>query len=245
MINKIAVVTGGSKGIGSEICKKLAKNGYFTIICFSSNEAKAKKVLEEINSFDGKGEILGFDVSNPLEVSERFELIRDKYGPVFVLVNNAGITIDSLLLRLKESDINKTLDIDLKGAIYCTREAAKQMVTKRCGSIIQISSVVAQAGSPGQGVYAAAKAGLIGFSKSIAKELAKRNIRVNVVAPGFITTDMTDKLNENLKKEYLKNIPLGTFGSTEDIASLVEFLASDSSKYITGQVIGINGGLYM
>jgi len=160
-------------------------------------------------------------------------------------VNNAGVTVDSLLIRMKNHDLDKTLDIDLKGAIYCTRAAAKQMMRERSGSIIQISSVVGESGNAGQSAYAAAKAGLIGFTKSVAKELASRHVRVNVVAPGFVSTDMTGALTDTQKEAILQTIPLGFFGAPEDISSLVAFLASPMSRYITGQVIGVNGGMYM
>jgi 3-oxoacyl-[acyl-carrier protein] reductase len=160
-------------------------------------------------------------------------------------VNNAGITIDGLLLRLKDDDLDRTLDVDLKGAIYCTRAAAKQMMRARTGSIIQISSVIGEMGNAGQSAYSAAKAGLIGFTKSVAKELGSRNVRANVITPGFIATEMTQDLTEAQKEGMLRNIPLGFVAEPEDVANVVAFLASASSRYITGQVIGVNGGLYM
>jgi 3-oxoacyl-[acyl-carrier protein] reductase len=168
-----------------------------------------------------------------------------KHGTVAVLVNNAGVTIDGLLMRMKDEDLDKTLSIDLKGAIYTTRAATKQMMRARTGSIIQISSVIGEMGNAGQAAYSAAKAGLIGFSKSVAKELGSRAVRVNVVTPGFISTDMTGALTEAQKEAILRSIPLGYLGEPEDVASLVAFLASPGSRYITGQVIGINGGMYM
>ena len=170
---------------------------------------------------------------------------RKSFGPLSVLVNNAGINVDSLLIRMKDTDLDRTLAVDLKGAIYCTRAASKQMMRERSGSIIQISSVVGEAGSAGQSAYAAAKSGLIGFSKSIAKELGSRNVRINVVTPGYITTEMTETLTESQKEAILRTVPLGFLGAPEDVASLVAFLASPSSRYLTGQVIGINGGMYM
>lgn len=241
----VALVTGASRGIGKSITLRLAKDGFFVLINYSSNEAKAKCVLDQVIQEGGQGELCGFDVSNSAQVTEKLDQLSKIHGPLRVLVNNAGITIDGLLVRMRDEDLEKTLSIDLKGAIYCTRAAAKQMMRERQGSIIQISSVVGESGNAGQSAYAAAKAGLIGFSKSVALELASRNIRVNVVAPGFISTDMTEALTEAQKEEILRSIPMGSIGLPEDVASLVAFLASPSSKYITGQTIGINGGMYI
>jgi 3-oxoacyl-[acyl-carrier protein] reductase len=241
----IALITGASRGIGSAIAKQLAKDGYNVVLNYSSSEAKARQVLEEILAQGGTGELCGFDVSHAEQVDEKIEALAKTKGPLQVLVNNAGITVDSLLVRLKDQDLEKTLSVDLKGAIYCTRAAAKQMMRARSGSIIQISSVVGETGNAGQSAYAAAKAGLIGFSKSVAQELASRQVRVNVVTPGFITTDMTGALTETQKEAILRGIPLGYLGVPEDVASLVAFLASSKSRYITGQVIGVNGGMYM
>lgn len=240
-----ALITGASRGIGASIATKLAQEGFHVLINYSSNEAKAREVLDLITQQGGSAELMGFDVSQPSQVDEKLDWIVKNRGPLAVLVNNAGVTIDSLLIRLKNDDLDRTLDIDLKGAIYCTRAAAKQMMRERTGSIIQISSVVGESGNPGQSAYAAAKAGLIGFSKSVAKELASRHVRVNVVAPGFVSTDMTGALTDAQKEAILQTIPLGFFGAPEDISSLVAFLASPMSRYITGQVIGVNGGMYM
>ncbi len=242
---KLALVTGASRGIGAGIAKRLAKEGYHVYLNYASNEAKAKIVLDEILSSGGSAELCGFNVADSKQVTERLKEIARTKGTLQVLINNAGISIDSLLVRTKDEDIDKILDIDLKGAMYCTREAAKQMMKARKGSIIQISSVVGEMGNAGQATYAAAKSGLIGFTKSVAKELACRKIRVNVITPGFIATDMTESLTEAQKTEYLRNIPLGFLGEPKDIASAAAFLASEDSRYITGQVISINGGLYM
>lgn len=241
----IALVTGASRGIGASIALKLAQDGFHVFINYSSNATKAREVLDILTQQGGSGELLGFDVSQSSQVDEKFDWISKNRGPVSVLVNNAGVTVDSLLIRMKNHDLDKTLDIDLKGAIYCTRAAAKQMMRERSGSIIQISSVVGESGNAGQSAYAAAKAGLIGFTKSVAKELASRHVRVNVVAPGFVSTDMTGALTDTQKEAILQTIPLGFFGAPEDISSLVAFLASPMSRYITGQVIGVNGGMYM
>jgi 3-oxoacyl-[acyl-carrier protein] reductase len=242
---KIALVTGGSRGIGASIAQTLAKQGFHVLINYTSNETNARAVQSKIESQGGKADLCQFDVSKSEQVDEKFDWVAKTFGPVNVLVNNAGITIDSLLIRMKDDDLEKTLSVDLKGAIYCCRAAAKQMMRERQGSIIQISSVIGESGNAGQTAYAAAKAGLIGFSKSMAKELASRQIRVNVVTPGFIATDMTGALTESQKEAILRTVPLGFLGDPEDVASLVAFLASPSSRYITGQVIGINGGLYM
>ena len=241
----LALVTGASRGIGAAIARRLAKDGYRVILNFASNEARAQELAAQIRTEGGEAELCRFDVSDPQAVEEGFEWIKKNLGTLSVLVNNAGITIDSLLLRLKEDDLEKTLSIDLKGAIYCTKAATHGMMRARHGSIIQISSVVGEMGNPGQSAYAAAKAGMIGFSKSVAKELASRNIRVNVITPGYIATEMTGALTDAQKESILRTVPLGTFGDVEDVAALTSFLASSASRYITGQVIGVNGGLYM
>lgn len=241
----LALVTGASRGIGAAIALRLAQDGFYVIVNYSSNEAKARQVLEQIVAAGGSGELCGFDVSQSELVDERMDSLVQTKGPLSVLVNNAGITIDSLLMRLKDEDLEKTLSIDLKGAIYCTRAACKSMMRARQGSIVQVSSVVGECGNAGQSAYAAAKSGLIGFSKSIAKELGSRQVRVNVVTPGYITTDMTGALTDAQKEAILRSVPLGFFGAPEDVASLVAFLASPTSRYITGQVIGVNGGMYM
>ncbi len=242
---KLALVTGASRGIGAATALHLARDGFYVLINYTSNEAKAREVLDQIRAAGGDGELCGFDVSKPDQVDEKLEAITKAHGPLEVLVNNAGVTIDSLLIRMKNEDLDRTLDVDLKGAIYCTRAAAKQMMRARSGSIIQISSVVGESGNPGQSAYSAAKAGLIGFSKSVAKELASRQVRVNVITPGLIATDMTAALTEAQKEAILRTVPMGLFGAAEDVAALAAFLASQASRYITGQVIGVNGGMYM
>jgi 3-oxoacyl-[acyl-carrier protein] reductase len=241
----LALVTGASRGIGASIAKKLAQENYHVLLNYSSNETRARELLDQIAAAGGTGELCGFDVSQPEQVDEKFEAIARSKRPLRVLVNNAGITIDSLLLRLKNEDLEKTLSVDLKGAIYCTRSASRLMMKEKKGSIIQISSVIGETGNAGQSAYAAAKAGLIGFSKSVAKELGSRQIRVNVVTPGYIQTDMTDSLTEPQKEAILRGVPLGILGTPDDVADLVAFLASPQSRYITGQVIGVNGGMYM
>jgi 3-oxoacyl-[acyl-carrier protein] reductase len=241
----IAVVTGASRGIGAEIAAELARSGFHVFINYTLNQAQAEKTRDDLQSQGAKVDICEFDVSNSAQVDEKFDWIAKNFGPISVLVNNAGITIDSLLIRMKDEDLDRTLDVDLKGAIYCSRAAVKQMMRARQGSIIQISSVIGESGNAGQSAYAAAKSGLIGFSKSMAKEFASRQVRINVVTPGFIQTDMTRTLTEAQKENIQKSVPLGYLGEPKDVASLVAFLASPASRYITGQVIGVNGGLYM
>jgi 3-oxoacyl-[acyl-carrier protein] reductase len=242
---QIALVTGASRGIGAAIAARLAKDGFHVLLNYSSNEGKAREVQTRIQAEGGKADLCQFDVSVSSQVDEKFDWVAKTFGPLAVLVNNAGITIDGLLLRLKDEDLDRTLAVDLKGAIYCTRAAAKQMMRERTGSIIQISSIIGETGNAGQAAYAAAKAGLIGFAKSVAKELSSRQIRVNVVTPGYISTDMTGALTEAQKEAILRAIPLGYVGAPEDVASVVAFLASPSSRYMTGQVLGVNGGMYM
>jgi 3-oxoacyl-[acyl-carrier protein] reductase len=242
---KVALVTGGSRGIGASICERMGREGYHVVVNYSSNEAKAKEVVDKITTSGGQASLAQFDVSSSAQVDEKFDWIAKNLGPVTVLVNNAGVTIDGLLMRMKDEDLEKTLAIDLKGAIFCTRAATKQMMRERTGSIIQISSVIGEMGNAGQCAYSAAKAGLIGFTKSVAKELASRQVRANVITPGFIATDMTGALTEAQKEAILRTVPLGFLGAPEDVSSLVAFLASPQSRYITGQVIGVNGGMYM
>jgi len=248
----LALVTGATRGIGACIALRLAQEGFHTFVNFAEfpgsegkNEQDANAVRDAILKAGGSAQTIDFDVTKAQQVDEKMDWIHKNHGPLAVLVNNAGITIDSLLIRMRDEDLAKTLDVDLVGAIYCTRAAARQMMRAKTGSIVQISSVVGESGNAGQGAYAAAKAGLIGFSKSIAKELGSRQIRVNVVTPGFITTPMTENLTESQKEAILRAVPLGLMGAPEDVASLVAFLASSASRYITGQVIGVNGGMYM
>ena len=241
----LALVTGASRGIGSGIAEKLGTLGYHVLVNYVSQESRAIEVVKKIEAAGGSAEPLRFDVSKEEEIVSAFEAISKKGAPLAVLVNNAGISEDGLILRLKKESLDRTLQTNLVSAVLCSREAAKLMMKARNGSIIQISSVVGEMGNAGQVAYAAAKSGMIGLTKSLAKELASRNIRVNAVTPGYIETDMTGALNETQKKAITDNIPLGKLGQTTDIAELVGFLASNASQYITGQVIGVNGGLYI
>ncbi len=241
----MALVTGSSRGIGAGIAQKLGALGYHVLVNYVSNEAKAIEVVDKIIAAGGSAEPLRFDVSNEEEISSAFELIAKKGMPLQVLVNNAGISEDSLILRLKKDSLDRILQTNLVSAILCSKEAAKLMMKARTGSIIQISSVVGEMGNAGQVAYASAKAGMIGLTKSLAKELASRQIRVNAVTPGYIETEMTGALTEAQKLAITEKIPLGTLGQASDIAEIVGFLSSNASKYITGQVIGVNGGLYI
>jgi 3-oxoacyl-[acyl-carrier protein] reductase len=241
----IAVVTGGSRGIGAAISEKLGARGFHVIVNYVSNEAKAQEVVNKITSAGGSAEAMKFDVGNEEQVVQAVAEIAKKGMPLEVLVNNAGISEDSLILRLKKDSLDRTLQTNLVSAILLSREAVKLMMKNRKGSIIQISSVVGEMGNAGQVAYASAKAGMIGLTKSLAKEVASRNVRVNAVTPGYIETDMTNELNETQKNAISQNIPLGCLGSANDVAQLVSFLAGPESKYITGQVIGVNGGLYI
>lgn len=214
------------------------------MINFNQNESYAREVLNQIEGNGGKGRLSQFDVSDFREVQVRIEKVVEELGGIHMLVNNAGITKDGLLLRMKENDWDEVLSVNLKGVFNCTKAAAKHMLKQRYGKIINITSIVGEMGNAGQANYSASKAGIIGFTKSIAKELGSRNINVNAVSPGFIETDITKSLPHEVKNSYIQNIPLGRFGNPEDVAKVVAFLASDGASYITGDVIKVNGGLY-
>ena len=243
MKNRIALVTGGSRGIGKEIAIGLSKIGINVAITYLSNEAKALETVEEIKKNGVRGMAIKGDSSIEEDVSFIVKEVEEELGTIDILVNNAGITRDNLLIKMKTEDWDDVLNINLKGVFLCTKAVARSMMKKRYGKIINISSVVGTDGNAGQGNYAASKAGVIGFTKSMAKEFASRGIRVNAIAPGFIQTDMTDVLKDEIKEELIKNIPLGKLGSPKDISNLINFLASEESDYITGQVIKVDGGL--
>ena len=243
--NQVALVTGGSRGIGKAVCLMLAKEGAFVYVNYSSNEQKALDVVKEIKDAGGDAKALGFRVQEKQEVENAINQIKEEKGKIDILVNNAGIARDSLLIRAKDEDWAQTLDVNLTGVFYVSKEAAKLMLKEKYGRIVNISSVVGQMGNIGQCAYSASKAGVIGFSKSLAKELASKNITVNVVAPGFIETDMTNSLNDKVKDGILSQIPVNRFAKPSEVANAVGFFVSPDSSYITGQIIGVTGGLYM
>ena len=242
--DKVALVTGGAQGIGREIALNFAKEGANVIIS-DINLEKANETLKEIEALGVKGLALKADVSKLNEVEEIFNKIIEKFGRIDILVNNAGVTRDGLILRMSEEDFDFVISINLKGTFNCTKVASKYMIKQRYGRIVNISSVIGLMGNAGQSNYAASKAGVIGITKSVAKELASRNITVNAIAPGFISTAMTDKLTEEQKNAMLKAIPLGRFGKPLDVANVALFLVSPLADYITGQVIPVDGGMVM
>ncbi|APT47182.1 3-oxoacyl-[acyl-carrier-protein] reductase [Bacillus safensis] len=245
LTNKTAVVTGASRGIGRSIAIDLAKSGANVVVNYSGNEAKANEVVDEIKALGQQAFAVKADVSNAEEVQAMMKQAIDTFGSIDILVNNAGITKDNLLMRMKENEWDDVININLKGVFNCTKAVTRQMMKQRSGRIINLASVVGVCGNPGQANYVAAKAGVIGLTKTTAKELATRHITVNAVAPGFISTDMTDKLDENVQTEMLKQIPLARFGAPEDISNVVVFLASEGAGYITGQTIQVDGGMVM
>lgn len=243
--DKVALVTGASRGIGRAIALQLASDGAKIAINFAGNLAKAEEVKNEIETNGGKAILVQADVSNSEAVDEMVAKVIDKWGKIDILVNNAGITRDNLLMRMKESDFYEVINTNLKGVFNCTKAVSKLMTKQRSGRIVNMASIVALTGNVGQSNYAAAKAGIIGFSKSAAKEFASRGITINVIAPGFIETDMTAVIPDKIKETMLKEIPLGRIGAPEDIARAVRFLVSDDAAYITGQVLRVDGGMSM
>lgn len=245
LTNKIAVVTGASRGIGRAVAKVLAKQGAMVMINYNGSEAKAEEVKKEIIDAGGQAQMMQCNVSEYDACEAFIKEIVDTYGRIDILVNNAGITKDGLMMRMSEHDFSDVIDVNLKGTFYCMKFASRQMMKQRSGRIINLSSVVGVCGNAGQVNYAASKAGVIGMTKSAAKELASRGITVNAIAPGFIETDMTNVLSDKVKEELSKQIPLGYLGQSEDVAQAVAFLASDGAKYITGQVLHVDGGMAM
>lgn len=243
MDKKTCIITGSSRGIGRGCAILFAKNGYNVVVNYSSNEPT--ELLKELTEMNASFISLKGDISNELDAVMLVEETVKAFGKVDVLINNAGITKDNLMLRMKTEDFKKVIDVNLVGTFNMTKAASAVMMKKRVGRIINISSVVGLRGNAGQVNYASSKAGVIGLTKSVAKELAKRNITCNAIAPGFIETDMTGALSDKVKENILSDIPLGTLGQVEDIANLAYFLASDESKYITGQVIAVDGGMSM
>ena len=242
---KTAVVTGGSRGLGRAICLELARGGANVVLCYAGNEAAANETAAACESLGAKAVAIRCDVSKEDEVKALMDAALKTFGRIDILVNNAGITRDGLLLRMSEADFDAVLNANLKGAFLCCKEAARRMVRQRHGRIINLSSVVALRGNAGQANYAASKAGLIGLTKSLAKELAGRNITVNAVAPGLIETDMTAALPEAVRTGMLHSIPAGRAGKPEDVANAAAFFAAEQSSYLTGQVLCVDGGMAM
>lgn len=242
---KNALVTGSSRGIGKAIALELANQGVNVAVNYAGNEQLAEEVVQEIKKLGVESFKVKADIANESDVKSMIKEVTSTFGSIDILVNNAGITRDNLLLRMKEDEFDQVVDTNLKGTFLCTKAAARPMMKQRNGRIINVASIVGVSGNPGQANYVAAKAGVIGLTKSTAKELASRNILVNAVAPGFITTDMTEVLNDEQKSAILSQIPLEKLGEPEDVAAVVRFLASDDAKYMTGQTLHIDGGMVM
>ncbi|MCS6840795.1 MAG: 3-oxoacyl-[acyl-carrier-protein] reductase [Roseiflexus sp.] len=243
--DKIAVVTGGSRGIGRAIATTLAAAGATVVVNYQRNAAAAEETVAAITAADGAAISVQADVSVAEDVERLFKTVIDRYGTVDILVNNAGITRDTLLLRMKEDDFDVVIDTNLRGVYLCTKAALRPMTRARSGRIINITSVVGLIGNAGQSNYAAAKAGIIGFTRAVAREMASRNITVNAVAPGYIETELTAGLSDQVRSAILEAIPLGRLGTPQDVAYLVCFLASDAAAYITGQTLTVDGGMVM
>jgi 3-oxoacyl-[acyl-carrier protein] reductase len=242
---RVAIVTGGSRGIGRAIAERLAGSGAAVVVNYRGNAAAAEATVATITAAGGTAIAIQGDVSQPEDVEHLVKTTLERFGRIDILVNNAGITRDTLLLRMKESDFDEVIATNLRGVFLCTRAVLRPMTKQRFGRIINITSVVGLTGNAGQANYAAAKAGILGFTKSTAREMASRGITVNAVAPGFIETEMTDALNEETRKAILATIPLGRFGQPAEVAGLVCFLASNAGAYISGQTLTIDGGMVM
>jgi 3-oxoacyl-[acyl-carrier protein] reductase len=243
--NSVALVTGGSRGIGRACCLAFASRGAKVAVNYASNQAAAEETARAITSAGGEARLLRFDVSDGAAAEAAIAEVTSAWGRLDVLVNNAGVAIDGLLLRLKDEDLDRQLAVNLKGAIRLSKAAARPMMKQRQGSIVNLTSVVGEMGNAGQSIYAATKAALIGFTKSLARELASRSIRVNAVAPGFIDTEMTQGLPEAVRGKMLEQIPAGRLGTAGEVASAVVFLASPEASYIPGEILRVNGGMYM
>ncbi|SJZ54977.1 3-oxoacyl-[acyl-carrier-protein] reductase [Selenihalanaerobacter shriftii] len=247
LADQVAVVTGSSRGIGKAIALRLANEGADIVINYpvEAEEEQAQKMVDSIKDMGRKAVAIQANVADMDEVKSMMKEVKKEFGSIDILVNNAGITRDGLLLRMKEEDWDAVLNVNLKGVFNCTKAVSRTMMKQRSGKIINISSVVGVMGNAGQANYSASKAGVIGFTKSTAKELASRGIKVNAIAPGFIKSKMTEELSEDVKEQMLSSIPLDEFGDPEDVANLAVFLSSDAAKYITGQVIHVDGGMVM
>lgn len=240
---KVALVTGGSRGIGRAVCVALAKAGARVIVNYAGNEAAAAETLKLVREAGSDGELLRFDVSDPEAVDAAIADAAKRHEGLHILVNNAGIAIDQLLIRIKPEELEKTMAVNVGGALWCSKAAIRLMMRKRYGRVINLTSIVGEAGNAGQAVYSASKAGIIGLTKTLAREYASRGVTVNAVAPGFIETDMTSSLPDKVKEDAIAQTPLGRMGSPEDIAHAVLYLASEEAGFITGHVLRVNGGM--
>lgn len=243
--DKVAIVTGGGRGIGKAIALALAAEGAKVIVNYSRSAEAAEQVVAQVREAGGEAAAVQADVADKAQVERLFAATQEHFGRVDILVNNAGITRDKLLLRMTEEDWDAVLDTNLKGAFLCAKTAAPLMLKQKGGVIVNVGSVVGRVGGPGQANYSASKAGLIGLTKALAKELGSRNIRINAVAPGFIETEMTDALKEEYREAILKQIPVGRFGTADEVARVVAFLCSPDAAYIQGEVLTVDGGLFM
>ena len=243
--NQVALVTGGSRGIGKSVSAELASGGAYVLVNYRENSGAAERTVAEIEEAGGRARAVRFDVSDFAEVQSVVSGLSDEFGGIQILVNNAGITNDGLILRMEEEDWDRVSDINLKGTFNCTKAVCRGMFKKRYGRIVNVTSVASEVGNAGQSNYTASKAGVVGFTKSAAREFSSRGITVNAVSPGFVETDINRDLAGEIKKKYLEAVPLGRFGSVEDISAAVCFLASPKASYVTGEVLKVNGGLYM
>ncbi len=242
---RVAVVTGGGRGIGRAVAVRLANEGANVAISYRSNDTAAEEVAEEVRAAGARCEIFKGDVASPEDVDALFKGVGEAFGPVEILVNNAGLTRDNLMMRMKESEFDEVLSTNLKGTYLCTRAALRPMIRARWGRIVNVSSVVGLVGNAGQANYAASKAGIIGFTKSVAREVAQRGITANVVAPGYVETELTSSLSEEVKDRIRGQVPAGRFAEAEEVAEVVAFLAGEGAGYITGQTVAVDGGMTM